>query len=115
MTVHMGITQDGKMKITTGPDRTRKDDLNKWLSRNDDAVLVKLKGDHDPSFSCSAGHVCRIEADDNGYDVFVGNHIIGRLPDDAVTFAESVGSSPEFLISIVGKIENNDIYIYIAE
>ena len=117
MTVNTGINKDGKISFSTGPVKTRKDDLKKWLGRNDDAILVKLCGHSDPSFQCSVGHVCRIEkcSDDPAYTVFVGNHVIGQLPDEALTFADRVDSSPEFLISIVGKIENGDVFIYIAE
>ena len=114
--INMGISEDG-IYFSTGPLKTRKDDLHKWLGRNRDAVLVKLIGEPDPSFSCSVGHVCRIEKYANNpiYNVFVGNHLIGHLPDEAIAFAERVDSSPEFLIAIVGKVEDGNVFINIAE
>ena len=116
MTMHLGLNKDGKFYITTGPVRTRKEDLNKWLAKNRDAILIKLIGDRDPSGVCSVGHLCRIEkCDDSTYIAFVGSHSIGQLPDKAVAFAESVDSSPEYLVSIVGKVEDDDVFIYIAE
>ena len=117
MSINLGIKEDGKITISSGPLKPRKEDLNKWLNRNTDAVLVKLEGNQEPTFSCSVGHVCRIEkGDDKGvYNVFVGGHLIGQLPDEGISFAEHVDSSPEFLISIVGKIVNNAVYVYIAE
>ena len=115
--IKMGITKDGEIYISTGSQKTRKDDLNKWLGRNRDAVLVRLNGRPDPSFSCSVGHVCRIEknCDDSLFSVFVGKHYIGQLPDEAIAFAEPIYSSPEFLVSIVGKVEDGNVFIYIAE
>ena len=123
MTVRMGITSDGKIKISTGPDKVRLEDLGKWLGRNRDAVLVKLEGKPVDFTKYRVGHLCRIEESDDGqkYNVFIGNHLIGQLPDEAVAFAEQVDSSPEYLISIVGQIEygaspeNDEIFIYIAE
>jgi len=118
MTFHMGINiKDGKIYFSTGPDRTRKEDIEKWLGRNDDAILVKLDGQPDPSFQCSIGHLCRIVKyhNDPACYAFVGDHFIGQLPDEAFSFADRLDTSPEFLISIVGKVENGDIYIYIAE
>ena len=116
MTANMGY-KDGQFYITNGPMKTRKEDLNKWLGRNRDAVLVKLIGHPEPSAPCSVGHLCRIEkcSDEPVYIAFVGNHPIGQLPDEAIAFAEGVDSSPEWLISIVGKIEDGDVYVYIAE
>lgn len=115
--IKMGITEDGKIYFSTGPFKTRKEDLKKWLGRNRDAILVKLNGEPDPGFSCSVGHLCRIEQNSDGslYNVFVGNHLIGQLPDEAIAFSEPLYSSPEFLVSIVGKVENGDVFIYIAE
>ena len=123
MTVKMGITSDGKIKISTGPDKVRLEDLGKWLGRNRDAMLVKLEGKPVEFTKYRVGHLCRIEEDDNGqkYNVFIGNHLIGQLPDEAVAFADQVNSSPEYLVSIVGKIEygassdNDEIFIYVAE
>ena len=123
MTLNMKITENGKVKMSVGPDRVRKDDLKKWLGRNSDAILVKLEGGRNDSFACSPGHVCRIEVDDDGqkYNVFVGGHMLGQLPDEALAFAERIDSSPEFMISIVGKVEHgasadlDEIYVYIAE
>ena len=116
MGINMSVGYDGKIKITTGPLETRKEDLNKWLARNSDAVLVKLAGNIVPFSRCSSGHLCRIEEDDSKkYSVFVGNHLIGYLPDEAIRFAEKVDSSPDFLVSIVWKIENGEVFIYIAE
>ena len=118
MTLHMGVKLDDmSIYFSTGPEKTRKEDLNKWLGRNDDAVLVKLDGTPDPSFKCSAGHLCRIVKynNDPAYYVFVGNHLIGLMPDEAVAFAARIDSSPEFLVSIVGKVEDGNIFVYIAE
>lgn len=123
MSSNMKISMDGKIKFTTGPDTTRLDNLEKWLGRNSDALLVKLEGPHEVFDKLKPGHVCRIEEDDDGqhYNVFVGKHFIGQLPDEAIAFAEQVEYSPEFLIAIVGKIEygasadSDEIYIYIAE
>ena len=123
MTVKMSVSLDGKIKISTGPDNVRLEDLGKWLRRNDDAVLVKLNGPHEVFDKLKPGHLTRIEKDEDGqhYNVFVGKHFIGQLPDEAIAFAERVEYSPEFLIAIVGKIEygasagSDEIYIYIAE
>ena len=117
MTVRIGINlETGKVSFSTCPVKTRKEDLKKWLGRNNDAVLVKLNSP-DSSAPCSAGHLCRIEQCDNdsGYNVFVGKHLIGQLPDEAIAFADRVDSSPDCLISIVGKVEDGDVFIYIAE
>ena len=118
MTLHMGIKLDNmSIYFSTGPEKTRKEDLNKWLGRNHDAFLVKLEGQSDPSFQCSVGHLCRIVKYDNDPScyVYVGNHLIGQLPDEAFAFAERIDSSPEFLVSIVGKVEEGNVFIYIAE
>lgn len=118
MTVRIGITSDGKLKISTGSDRVRIDSLDKFLGRNRDAVLVKLEGPHDPSMNYKPGHICSIEEDDEvdqKYNVFVGKHFIGSLPDEAIEFAKQVDSVPEALVSIVGKVEDENIFIYIAE
>ena len=62
------------------------------------------------------GHVCRIEADnDEKYIVFVGNHMIGYLPDAAIAFAKQIDLIPEALVSMVGKVEEDSIFVYIAE
>ena len=114
--VRMGINlKTGEIYISTGPLKTRKEDLNKWLGRNRDAILVKLNGQPDPAFSCSVGHLCRIEEcdDDNTYNVFIGKHLMGQLPEEAISFADSMELSPDCLVAIVGKIEDGDIYIYI--
>lgn len=123
MTGKISFSTDGKIKFSSGPDNVKLDDLKKWLGRNDDAVLVKLEGPHETFDKLKPGHVCRIEEDDNGqhYNVFVGKHFLGQLPNEAIKFAERVEYSPEYLISIVGKIEYgattdlDEIYIYIAE
>ena len=123
MTIRMGISADGKIKIATAPASVRLDNLEKWLGRNRDALLVKLEGPHEAFDKLKPGHICQIESDDDGqhYNVFVGKHFIGQLPEDAIAFAERVESSPEYLIAIVGKIEygasadTDQIYIYIAE
>lgn len=123
MTVRMSISTDGKIKISTAPASVRLDNLDKWLGRNTDAVLVKLDGPHEVFDKLKPGHICLIEPDTDGqhYNVFVGKHFLGQLPEEAITFAEGVDSSPEYLIAIVGKIEYgasadmDEIYIYIAE
>ena len=115
MSINLGITKDGKIKISSGSERIRKEPLDKWLGRNRDAVLVKLVGHPEPSAPCSVGHICRIEEDDQNYNVFIGSHLIGQLPEEAIAFAEQVDSAPNYLISIVGKIEDNDVFVYIAE
>lgn len=123
MSINMKLTFDGKLKFSNGPDTVRLESLEKWLGRNRDAVLVKLEGLHDVFDKLKPGHLARIEEDDDGqhYNVFVGKHFIGQLPDEAIAFAEQVEYSPEFLIAIVGKIEygasadSDEIYIYIAE
>lgn len=117
MSINMSVGIDGKVKISLGPVKVRKENLDKWLARNDDAILVKLIGHPAPSAPCSVGHLCRIEESDDGqgYDVFIGDHLIGRLPDEAIAFAQQVDYSPDCLIAIVGKVENDDVFIYIAE
>ena len=116
MNLNMSISADGKIKMSMGSDRVRLDSLEKFLGRNRDAILVRLEGPRDPSMSYKPGHVCRIEeGDGQEYYVFVGKHMIGRLPAEAISFAEQVESSPEFLVSIVGKVEDDSISIYIAE
>lgn len=115
MNVNLGISEAGEMKISTGSARVRLDDLEKWLKRNRDAVLVQLEGNRDPSMKYKPGHICQIENAGDQYYAFVGSHLIGQLPAEAISFAESVGSSPEFLVAIVGKVEDDTISIYIAE
>ena len=115
MTVNIGISSSGKIKFSIGSSKVRIDDLEKWLKRNRDAVLVQLEGNSDPSMKYKPGHVCQIVSDDDHYYAFVGSHLIGQLPDEAISFAEAVGSSPEFLVAIVGKVEDDSISIYIAE
>ena len=116
MSVNLGFDSEGKVKTSMGSAKVRLDSLEKFLLRNDDAILVKLEGPHDPSMVYKPGHVCRIEEDsDNKYSVFVGNHMIGYLPEDAITFAKQVDLIPEALVSMVGKVEDNSIFIYIAE
>ena len=123
MDLKISMTSDGKVKFSSGSDKVRLDDLGKWLGRNPDALLVKLVGRPVNYAKYRVGHVCRIEEDDDGqkYNVFIGKHFIGQLPDEAIAFAEQVDSSPEFLIAIVGKIEYgasadaDEIFIYIAE
>ena len=122
MTVNIKLTSDGKIKYSIGSEKVRLESLDKWLGRNDDAILVKLKGPRDDFDKLKVGHICRIEEadEDQQYNVFVGKHMIGLLPDEAIAFAGSVDSSPEFLVAIVGKIEYgadkscDEIYIYIA-
>ena len=104
-----------KVTFSTRSDKTRIDSVDKFLARNRDAILVKLEGTPDASMTYTPGHVCGIEECDDGYNVYVGKHLIGQLPDEAVTFAEQVDLSPEFLVAIVGKVEENAISIYIAE
>ena len=118
MPVNIGMNlSTGKVSFSVGPVDTRKENLNKWLGRNSDAILVKLIDQPEHSAPCSVGHLCRIEESDDGsaYFAFVGKHLIGRLPNEAIEFANSVDLSPEFLVSIIGKIEDGDVYIYIAE
>jgi len=117
MNVNISLTETGEIKFSMGSERVRKDNLEKWLGRNDDAVLVKLEGQKEPTAPCSVGHICRIEkADgDQKYNVLIGKHVIGQLPDRAIEFANNIEYSPEFLISIVGKVEDDGIFIYIAE
>lgn len=116
MDVKMSLSMDGNIKFSTKSERTRIDDPAKFLSRNPDAILVKLSGSPDPSMKYHPGHVCGMEEDNGNVNVFVGNHLIGQLPAEAIDFAEQVGSNPEFLIAIVGKIDDDgNIYIYVAE
>lgn len=114
MTVKMSVSPDG-IKILTGSDRVRLDSLDKFLGRNRDAILVKLEGHPDPSMTYKPGHVCNIVEDNQKYYVFVGKHLIGMLPDEAVAFAEQVDSSPDCLVAMVGKVEEDEISIYVAE
>ena len=120
MEIKFDLSEGGKVKISTGSGKVRLDDINKWLNRNRDAVLVKLEGSHDV-FGYRVGHICNIEEDDGKYNVFVGKHLIGQLPEEAIAFANQIDYSPEFMISIVGKIdyaasaEDDAIFIYIAE
>ena len=115
MTIRMGITNEGKIRITTGPDKVRLEDVNKFLGRNRDAILVKLEDSSDPSMNFKPGHLCRIEEDEDQYSVFVGKHYAGKLPDEAITYAESVESDPDCLVAMIGKVENGEIYMYVAE
>lgn len=118
MSVNLRMATDGKIKISMGSDKVRIDSVEKFLGRNRDAILVKLEGPHDSSMLYKPGHVCRIEEDDDDnqkYIVFVGKHMIGYLPDEAIVFSQQVNSVPFALVSIVGKVEGDDIYIYIAE
>lgn len=104
------------IRISTRSDRTRIDDVDKYLARNSDAILVKLEGSPDPSMAYKPGHVCGIEEADPGvFNVYVGKHLIGQLPDKAITFAESVDMYPALLPAIVGKVEEDAIFVYIAE
>jgi len=106
-----------KVSFSTRSDRTRIEDLGKYLARNRDAILVKLEGDPDPSMAYRPGHVCGIEEDDPGvFNVYVGSHLIGQLPNEAIKFAESVEIDPALMPAIVGKVESDgSIYIYVAE
>lgn len=107
-----------KVKISIGSQNVRLESLDKFLGRNDDAILVKLKGTADATMKYKPGHLCRIEEDDDDdqrYCVFVGKHYVGELPEEAIAFAKQVDSSPDCLVSIVGKVEADGIYIYIAE
>ena len=123
MDSNISLSSDGKVKFSLGSGRVRLEDLNKWLGRNDDAVLVKLEGRPINYTKYRVGHICTIIENDDSqkYDVLIGNHVIGQLPEEAIAFAKQVDSSPEFLIAIVGKIEygassaDDDIFIYIAE
>ena len=118
MSINLSIDMNGKVKISTGPQRVRLDSVKHFLDCNDDAILVKLEGPYDPSMVYKPGHLCRIVKDDNNdqkYIAFVGSHMIGYLPDEAIAFANHVDMIPEALISIVGKIEDDAIFIYIAE
>lgn len=115
MTIKMSISNEGKIRITTGSGKVRLEDVNKFLGRNRDAILIKLEDAADQSMDYKPGHICSIEEDDDQYSVFVGKHYIGRLPDEAITFAEQVESDPDCLVAIIGKIEQDEIYIYIAE
>lgn len=113
--VKLSLTMDGKIKFSSGSEKVRLDSLEKFLGRNPDAILVKLGNPADTSLTYKPGHVCRIEEDENKYYVFVGKHLIGQLPDEAIAFAEQFGYGPQFLVSIVGKVEDDGIYIYLAE
>jgi len=118
MSINLKITQEGKVKMSMVSERVRLDSVEKFLGRNPDAIMVKLQGPCDPSMVYKPGHVCRIEESDNNdqkYIVFVGSHMIGYLPDEAVSFAEQVDLIPEALVSMVAKVEENTICIYIAE
>lgn len=118
MTVHLSVNENGRLKMTSGPSRVRKDSVEKYLGRNDDAILVKLNGVPDQSMDYKPGHVCRIEEDDEDsqlFNVFVGNHYLGSLPEEALEFSRKVDMYPPFFPSIVGKVEDGNIYIYIAE
>ena len=122
MNVNISLSSDGKIKISTGSKKVRLEDLSKWLGRNRDAILVKLEGRPVDFTKYRVGHICSIEENDEGqYNVLVGNHVIGQLPEEAIAFAKQFDYSPEFLIAIVGKIEygasssDDEIFIYIAE
>ena len=123
MSINISVSSDGKVKFSSGSDRVRLDDLDKWLGRNPDAILVKLEGHPIDFMNYRVGHICRIEDGDGDqeYNVFIGKHLIGQLPDEAIEFAKQIDYSPEFMISIVGKIEygasaeTDEIYIYVAE
>lgn len=104
------------IKFSTISDKTRIEMVDKYLSRNPDAILVKLNGQPDPAMAYKPGHVCGIEEDGEKYNVFVGKHIIGQLPDEAIAFANKVDIHPCMLPAIVGKVESDgSIYIYVAE
>ena len=115
MDIKMSISNEGKIRITSGPAKTRLEDVNKFLGRNPDAILVKLEDKYDQSMIYKPGHLCRIEEDEDQYSVFVGKHYIGRLPNEAISYAESVESEPDCLVSMVGKVNQDAIYIYVAE
>ena len=115
MTIKMSISNEGKIRISTGSGKVRLEDVNKFLGRNHDAVLVKLEDSPDPSMTYKPGHICEIEEDEDQYSVFVGKHYIGKLPDEAVAFAASVESDPDCLVAMIGKVENGEIYMYVAE
>ena len=110
----MSISSDGKIRISSGSGKVRIEDVNKFLGRNRDAILVKLEGAADHSMNYKPGHICSIEEDEDQYSVFVGKHYIGKLPDEAIAFSEQVELSPDCLSAMVGKVENDDIYIYVG-
>ena len=114
MTVRMSVSLDGKTKITTGPVKVRKESVEKFLAHNRDAVLIKLDGTHDTSMEYKPGHLCRIEEENDKYNVFVGNHFIGQLPEEAISYADQIDLSPDVLSAMVGKVEDDVIFIYIA-
>lgn len=104
------------VKFSTTSDRTRIESVEKYLARNRDAILVKLDGQPDPSMEYKPGHVCGMEEDGDKYNVFVGKHLIGQLPEEAIAFANEVDIDPCLLPAIVGKVESDGaIYIYVAE
>lgn len=117
MDVKISLSLDGKIKMTTGSTKVRLDSLDKWLGRNPDAILVKLEGDPDLSMNYKPGHVTRIEEDDDGqnYNVFVGSHFIGQLPAEAIAYANQVEMTPDFMVSILAKVEEGRFFIYLAE
>ena len=80
MTVKMSVSLDGKIKISTGPDNVRLEDLGKWLRRNDDAVLVKLNGPHEVFDKLKPGHLTRIEKDEDGQHYNVLCIAEGKVP-----------------------------------
>lgn len=104
------------INLSTVSERTRIESIEKYLSRNRDAILVRLIGKPDPSMVYKPGHVCGMEEDGQAINVYVGKHLIGQLPDDAIAFAKEVDMDPCLLPAIVGKIESDgSIYIYVAE
>lgn len=106
---------DVKISFSTVSDRTRIESLDKFLARNRDALLVKLDGHADESIVYKPGHVCGMKQDENGNcNVYVGSHMIGQLPDEAISYANEAGCLPELLDAIVGIVENDGIFIYIA-
>ena len=111
------VKENIKFKLSTKSERTRIESVEKYLVRNPDAILVKLDGAADMSMVYKPGHVCGIEeGDQSKYNVFVGSHLIGQLPDEAVSFANEVDMDPCLLPTIVGKVEDDgSIYIYVAE
>ena len=104
-----------KVKFSTTSDRTKVESVEKYLGRNPDAILVKLDGQADPSMAYKPGHICGMEETDQGINVYVGKHLIGQLPAEAIAFANEVDIHPCLLPAIVGKVEDGAIYIYIAE
>ena len=99
------------------------EDVNQFLTRNENAKLVKLTGNPEDFASYSVGNRCQVEEDyeKEKFAVTCGDCVIGYLPSSAVTYAEKHDTTPDALVVIIAEVEydiekeRDIISVYIAD